>query len=158
MDAGFPHLALITHSISAARRPAASHTSFSKYARLHATFIHLAEVNEMDGDGGEGDERCEVIALDVASRSRSRSFSLRFGKRTAFNGNDEKKSSSTIFPENICARCILTSVTLNSVRLRQFRVTCHSVRHFFASSLLFSPMYGKLNDDERLAGSEIVAI
>lgn len=66
MDAGFPHLALITHSISAARRPAASHTSFSKYTRLHATFIHLAEVNEMDGDGGEGDERCEVIALDVA--------------------------------------------------------------------------------------------
>lgn len=73
MNAGFPHLALITHSILAARRPAASRTSFSKYIRLYATFIHLAEVDGMD-EGGEGDERCEVIALDVAV-ARSFSFS-----------------------------------------------------------------------------------
>lgn len=118
-------------------RTTASRTSFLKYTRhLHTMFIHLVEVDE---DGGERNKRSH------RARRRGRGHScfalLRsFGsKRTAFNGNNEKKVMDG--PENIGARCISTFVTPNCPSL-----SVPSDLSLESARLFRSPLstYGKL--------------
>jgi len=137
MNAGFPHLALITHSISAARRPAASHTSFSKYTRLHAMFIRR---NERGGAARETREMRSHRARCRRGRGRTRFILLRsaLAKEPRLTVITKKIDG---MPPKLCA-CGVRSTSVTP-KCPSLSVPCD----FFGPAFSLST-YGKLNDDQ----------
>lgn len=146
MNLGFPHLALITQSISGRTTPnCLAHVILEIHASAHD--VYSSRWSKRGWRRGRQEMRSH---RSKASR-RGHSFLLRsaplcsFGsKRFAFNGNNEKKSMDG--PENIRTRCISTFVTSNCPSLSvPSDLSLESARLFHRFSSL--DVWQILNDD-----------
>lgn len=154
MDAGFPHLALITHSISAARRDQLPRARHSRNILVCTRRLFISQ-KWTRRRRRRRRERPETRSHRARFRGRGRSRSAPSAKKSRLTVIMRKKSADLARPENIRAQCPSTSVTRNCPSFCQFRATCHAARLFRPAPSFSSD--GKLNDDqlEACAGSKI---